>query len=77
MITLYLFDVAAAQHLVHAKALYHQKDVTRETNWIKTYEEENGRKLIRAVLGVNELTVLKEGDEIILPAELPKAKGCV
>ena len=77
MITLYLFNPQAAQKLVFTKAVFKQKELDHLKAWIKKYEEENNCKLIRALLGKSELTVLHDGDELVLPAEPLAAKGFV
>jgi hypothetical protein len=65
MLVLYLFD-ANKQRLVNALFIHSKDNITRASAFVKQYQDENNTTLIRAVLGKNTLTVLQEGDEIIL-----------
>jgi hypothetical protein len=64
---LYLFH--PGRTLVQAMEIHNQKEIDRLNKWIKSYNAEEGTRLIRAVLGQETLTVLGPDEDLRLPTE--------
>lgn len=71
--TLYLFH--PGRTLVRPIRLTQKSDITWANDFIRKYNEENKTQLIRAILGNNDLVVLKPDDELRLLEEYAEPSG--
>lgn len=74
MITIFCFDPKGDRKLVFTRRIHNKDDIKHLKNWVKTYELENECKLIRAILGENNLAVLDPDDDLVLPVEYATPK---
>ena len=62
---LYLFRPGTG--IVRSVPLYGQEDIQHVNKWISQYNQSEGVRLIRAVLGPNELAVLAPDEDLRIP----------